>query len=92
MHLLPTAFLEIAVYLFCNMPFAFCFYFKTSPRAKVFIVKIILICMKVKLQVRLVVIRNSFARKLVLTLRQRELVNDLFRQETRKNEQLCQKS
>ena len=36
--------------------------------------------------------KNGFTRKLIFTLRQRELGNGLFSQEIGKNEQLCQKS
>ena len=70
-----------------NGPFPNCLLplFQNESPCKSFLMKMSLICMKINLQVRLIVIEWFF------TLRQRELGNGLFCQERGKNEQLCQK-
>ena len=61
MNFLPTTFLEIAVYLFCNRPFPSCLLpFFVSKRVPLQIMKMSLIFMKINLEVKLIVIRMVF--------------------------------
>ena len=87
-HFLPTTFLEIAVHYFCIRPFSelpFAFLSNRLP-GQTFSFENEFDLHENKLAGETQCHKNGFTRKLIFTLRQRELGNSLFSQETEKNE------